>query len=48
MTAFSGKHEKIAIVTGFNALVIASPEAWSVAAPIRGRIAAWIDVRHGH
>jgi hypothetical protein len=48
VTAFLSKSKKIALVTGFIALVIASAEAWSVAAPIRGRLAAWVDVRHGH
>jgi len=41
-------HKKLSAVIGFIALLVALVEAWSVAAPVRGRMAARFDVRHEH
>ena len=41
-------HRKRSAIIGSIALPLALVGAWSLAAPIRGRMAARYDVRHGH
>lgn len=48
MRDFVKRHKKLAAVVVFVMLLIALVEAWSVSAPLRGRMAARFDVRHGH
>ena len=45
---FVRSHKRLSAIIGLIALAIALVEAWSVAAPLRGQIAARSDVRHGH
>ena len=45
---FVRSHKKLSAIIGLIALAIALVEAWSVAAPLRGQIAARSDERHGH
>jgi hypothetical protein len=48
LRTFVRSHKKLSAIIGLVALAAALVEAWSVAAPLRGRMAARSDVRHGH
>ncbi len=47
MSAFVKNHKRLTATIGFLALLVALIEAWSVAAPVRGRMAARTDLRRG-
>jgi hypothetical protein len=48
LRTFVRSHKGLSAIIGLIALAVALVEAWSLAAPLRGQIAARSDVRQGH